>query len=137
MWRSVSAACCGAAAPLIVTGVVVLAVAMGIRYGLIESDVYSVGCVSSQREGALALCGIRDLIVQAFLQQRLGWLSLACALAAVVLRSRALAWIGWLSGLSGLVLYNFDLAAAGGLLSLLILARAPAQGGRGEAQCDG
>lgn len=137
MWRSVSKKCCGAAMSLIMTGLAVLAAAVGIRYGLIESDVYSVGCVSAPHEGPLTLCGIRDLIVHAFLQQRLGWLSLACALAAVVLRSRALAWMGWLSGVSGLVLYNFDLAAAGGLLSLLILARAPAQEGRGDAQCDG
>ena len=133
MWRNISLACGGAAIALLLSGLVVLVVAMSVRYGLIESEVYLGTCAGLAQDDSTRMCGVRSLIVQLFLHQRLGWLSLACGFAAVILRRRALAWLGWGSGLAGLVLYNFDLAAVGGLLSLLMLARAPAQGGRCEA----
>ncbi|THF66647.1 hypothetical protein E6C76_05415 [Pseudothauera nasutitermitis] len=72
--------------------------------------------------------------MQAFMYQRLGWLSLLCAALAFVLGWRALAWTGWLAGLAGLVWYSFEPAAVGALLALLALARE--QRGQAESQAD-
>lgn len=112
------------------TAVVVLAATLGIRYGLLENGLLPRDCSAS---GASALaCGFKWGLVQSFLDQRLGWASLVFGAAAFALAARRLAWIGWVLGLAGLVLYSFDPAAAGALLALLVLARPVAGQGRDE-----
>jgi hypothetical protein len=122
----------GAQIGLIVLSGLVLAAGLGIRYGWLESGFLPLDCGGSVAEGLSAWCGVKWLVVQSFLHQRLGWISLACGVAAFVSRRRGLGWIGWLTGLAGLVLYNFELAAVGAMLSLLLLVRGAAQGRRGE-----
>ena len=78
-------------------------------------------------------CTMKWLLVQTFHQQRMGWFSLACGGLAFVLSCRKLAWAGWLSGIGGLILYSYDTAAVGGLLSLLVLLR-PHKNGKGERE---
>lgn len=115
-------------------GLLAIAAAGAVRYGLVESGRLPADCGGSIAEGVRGWCGIKWLVLQSFAQQRLGWLSLACGVAAFASGRRGLAWAGWVSGLAGLVLYNFDLAAVGGLLALLVLARRPAQERRGKHQ---
>jgi hypothetical protein len=122
----------GVAQVLIGASAALLAGVLGIRYGLLESGLLPTDCGGSLDEGVAGWCGLKWLVVQSFIQQRLGWVSFACGLLAFASRRRAVAWGGWLTGLGGLVLYNFDLAAVGALLSLLVLAREAAQRGDGE-----
>jgi len=106
------------------SGLAVLVLAVGLRYGLLENGLLPRDCDAA---GAPALaCGFKWALVQSFLHQRLGIAGLVLGLAAFALSCRRLAWAGWLLGLAGLVLYNQDYAAVGGLLSMLVLAR-PAQ----------
>lgn len=119
---------------LLVASAVLLAAVLGVRYGLLEAGAFPLDCGGSLAEGLGAWCAAKWLLVQSFVHQRLGWLSLACGVAAFVLRHRPLAWGGWLSGLAGLVLYSFDPAAVGALLSLLVLARSGPQRRCGEEE---
>jgi hypothetical protein len=132
----------GITATVVAVGLAVVGSAAAIRYGLLESGRLPVDCGGSIAEGVRGWCGVKWLVLQSFTQQRQGWLSLLCGVTAFASGHRGLAWVGWLSGLAGLVLYNFDLAAVGGLLALLVLARVPAQKGcgkdqAGEQPCDG
>ncbi len=83
-----------------------------------------------------AACVFKDALVQSFLHQRLGWVSLAAGVLAFVLACRRLAWVGWLTGVAGLVLYSYDPAAVGGLLALLVLVGTDEQGRQGERESD-
>jgi len=100
----------------------VLAVAMAIRYGLIEPRDMGLACVEAVRPW---WCGPRDLLVYLSLEEIWGFASLAAGLAGIVIgaRGRALAWIGFTAGLVGLVLYNAGTAAAGLLLAIIGLLR--------------
>ncbi|MDD2874702.1 MAG: hypothetical protein RBT39_18070 [Azoarcus sp.] len=113
-----------------VAGLLVLLLAAGLRYGVIENGLLPRDCAVAGEDTSLA-CGLKWLLVQTFHQQRMGWLSLVCGGAAFLLSCRKLAWAGWLSGIGGLLLYSYDYAAVGGLLSLLVLLRAR-QNGYGE-----
>ncbi|WP_241762757.1 hypothetical protein [Aromatoleum aromaticum] len=119
---------------LVVASVVLLAAVFGLRYGLLEAGAFPLDCGESLAEGLGPWCATKWLLVQSFLDQRLGWLSFACGVAAFVLRYRPLAWGGWFGGLAGLVLYSFDPSAVGALLSLLVLARSGPQRRRGEEE---
>ena len=111
-------------------GLAFLIVVLGIRYGVIENGLLPRDCAAPGDESGMA-CTLKWLLVQTFHQQRMGWFSLACGGIAFMLSCRKLAWAGWLSGIGGLVLYSYDAAAVGGLLSLLVLLR-PRKDGQGE-----
>lgn len=108
-------------------GALVVAAVLGIRYGLLEAGAFPLDCSAALADVADARCAARWLLIESFLHQRLGWLSLGCGIASSLLRWRTLALAGWYSGLAGLVLYSFDPAAPGTLLSLLVLARGAPQ----------
>lgn len=129
MMRNYLHTCCGIGLRVAAAGALVLAVALGVRLGLLEAGYFPLDCTAEGAQGYELRCAVKQVLVQAFIFQRIGWVSLALGAAAFFLRRRAWAWGGWLSGITGLVLYNFDLAAAGALLSLLVLARTE---GRGE-----
>lgn len=118
------------ASMLVLVGVLVF------RYGVLEANVLPAECGGSIAEGLQGWCGVKWAIVQTFVHQRLGWLSLIAGIAAFFTRGRLLARLGWFSGLAGLVLYSFDYAAVGAMLSLLVLGRQLAQEGYGEQQAD-
>lgn len=112
-------------AAILLSALLVLGSACAVRYGLLESGVLPRDCTLPEAQGGM--CVFKTALVHSFLHQRMGWFSLACGGLAFVLGCRRLAWGGWLSGLAGLVLYSYDPAAVGMLLSLLVLAR-PEQG---------
>ncbi|MBR0565183.1 hypothetical protein J5J83_03510 [Azoarcus sp. L1K30] len=95
---------------------------LGLRYGAIENGLLPRDCTAAATAADLS-CSLKWALVQTFHQQRVGWFSLVCGCAAFMLSCRRLAWAGWLSGVAGLVLYSYDYAAVGGLLSLLVLLR--------------
>lgn len=111
---------------------VVAGVAMALRYGMLENGFLPQDC--SAADAPQALCAFKAVLLQTFVQQRMGWVSLACAVPAFLLSSRPLAWAGSLLGAAGLVLYSQEPAAVGALLSLLVLLRTREQGRRGKQQ---
>ena len=111
---------------IVVSGLVVVLIALGVRYGLLESGVLPRECGflgEVAGHASVLMCGFKWALVQSFLYQRLGWFSLLCGVAAFGFSSRRLAWLGWISGILGLVFYNYEGAAVGGMLSLLVLSR--------------
>ncbi len=125
MWRNILQKCGGAT--FIVATAAVLALALWLRYGLLEAGALPRDCGGSIAEGLGGLCGVKWALVQSFMQQRLGWVSLVCALLAFATGGRMAAWAAWLSGIAGLVLYSFEPAAVGLMLALLVLARRPTE----------
>lgn len=113
----------GSAAKLFAVGAAVLGLVLGLRYGALEAGIFPSNCGATLGESVSGVCVAKWLLIQTFMQQRLGWLSLVLGLAAFALNRRPLAWGGWVSGLAGLVLYSFDLSAVGAVLSLIVLAR--------------
>ena len=115
---------------VLVAGLAVLLIAAGLRYGVIENGLLPRDCAAPGQDSGLE-CTLKWLLVQTFHQQRMGWFSLVCGGLAFMLSCRKRAWAGWLSGIGGLLLYSYDYAAVGGLLSLLVLLR-PRKRGQGE-----
>ncbi|HRD34488.1 MAG TPA: hypothetical protein PLR02_09550 [Rhodocyclaceae bacterium] len=112
----------------------VLAFALVARYGLMESGWLPAECGGSLAEGVQGWCAAKWALIQSFLHQRLGWVSLVAGVLAFAVRSKGLALVGWFTGIAGLVLYSFDYAAVGAMLSLLVLARRFVQEGGREQQ---
>lgn len=127
----------GSAKKLIAASGVVLGIALWLRYGVLEAGVLPGNCGIPFGDGFYGWCAAKWLLVESFLHQRLGWLSLVLGAMAFALRRRSLAWGGWISGLAGLILYNFDFAAVGALLALLVLVRKRAPQGRSGQQESG
>ena len=123
----------GVAGPLIL-GALVAALALWFRHGLLEAGVLPRDCTVV--DAPFAACAFKDALVQTFLYQRLGWVSLAAGVLAFAFSCRRLAWAGWLCGVAGLVLYSYDPAAVGGLLALLVLVGADEQQRQGERESD-
>jgi hypothetical protein len=114
----------------VVAGAAVLALAWGLRYGLLEAGRLPVSCTGDAGWD----CRFKMALVWSFLGNKLGWLALGSGVLAFVSSYRPLAWLGWVSGLLGLVLYCFDASAVGGLAALLALIRAPQADAGGQQQ---
>ncbi|MDR2688923.1 MAG: hypothetical protein LBB76_04110 [Azoarcus sp.] len=93
-----------------------------LRLGVIENGLLPDDCGPGGTDGAL-VCTLTWLLVQSFLEQRLGMTALLFGALAFLTASRACAWLGWLAGVAGMVLYNHDYAVVGGLLGLCVLLR--------------
>jgi hypothetical protein len=109
------------------SGVVLGLALVALRYGVIENGLLPRDC--GPGEDSSWQCGLTWLLVQSFQAQRLGWFALACGGLGFASNVRLLAWIGWLSGIAGLVLYCPDYAAVGMLLGLFVLLREKATAG--------
>lgn len=121
----------GMTAPLL-AGALVAGLALWLRHGVLEAGVLPRDCTVAD---ASALgCLLKQALVQSFVDMRVGWLSLIAGALAFVRGARALAWVGWLCGVAGLVLYSYDPAAVGALLALLVLVRAHQQHGQGDGE---
>ncbi len=132
--RNILSKWCGAPRGLAVLSLLVLAFALVARYGLMESGWLPAECGGSLAEGVQGWCAAKWALIQSFLHQRLGWVSLVAGVLAFAVRSKGLALVGWFTGIAGLVLYSFDYAAVGAMLSLLVLARRFVQEGGREQQ---
>ncbi|MDR0736290.1 MAG: hypothetical protein LBF51_05580 [Zoogloeaceae bacterium] len=106
---------------LLLSGLCALGLALALRHCWVESEEMGAWC----RQTNDWRCVLRQGVIESFLHGRLGFLSGAAALLALGLRSRRLAWIGWMGGIMGLTLYCFEASAFAALLALLLLARPP------------
>ena len=96
-----------------------LALALGLRYGLLESEALAGRCGAPGVP--VALCALRDGVPLLFSHHGLGGTALVGGALGFFFRRRLPAWIGLVAGCAGLVLYDFEGAAVGGLLALLAL----------------
>lgn len=97
-----------------------LALAAAARYGLIEPADVTARCDGGAKE---ALCTVRAWIIQAFVNQRIGWVALALALFATVTGWRILAGAALFVACAGLILYTTELCAPAALLAALVFTR--------------
>jgi hypothetical protein len=95
---------------------------MALRYGVIENGLLPRNCGPGVMGSGLP-CGLTWLLTQSFHAQRLGIFALAFGVLGFLGGLRSCAWIGWLAGMAGLVLYSPDYAAVGALLGLFTLLR--------------
>ncbi len=104
-----------------------LGAALWARHALVEPAGLTATCDAAPWQDTL--CTLRSLVVQGFVQQRLGLLALLLALVAVATRWRWAAWPALASGSAALVLYCADIAAPAVLLAALVCVRpAPSAG---------
>lgn len=97
---------------------IVLAVVL--RHQLVEPLAIAHTCQATPWEGT---CALRTLLVEAFRQQGIGWVALVLALAALLVRRRALAALALALAGAGLVLYSAEPSSAATVVALLVLAR--------------
>lgn len=98
----------------------VLALAMAVRFLVIEPREMGLACVETERPW---WCASRDLLVLISIEGVWGLTALGAGAVAVVFRSRGPAWLAFGAGLAGLLLYNAASAAAGFLLGVIALLR--------------
>lgn len=116
------------------SGLAVAALALWFRHGLLEAGALPRDCTLA--DAPLMACTFKTALVQIFIDQRIGWVSLLAAGLALVPGWRGLAWAGWLCGVAGLVLYSYDPAAVGALLALLVLVGANEQDRERQGKAD-
>ena len=99
---------------------VCIAVSLAARYLLVEPAAFTAAC---ERDPWQAGCTLRTLVVEAFLQQRIGWVALAGAILATVSRRQWIASFALAAGCAGMVLYSTQTAAPAALLAALVMVR--------------
>jgi hypothetical protein len=96
------------------------ALMQAIRLLLVEPDEMAQTCLVDATQWP---CQIRNLAIQGFARHLYGPISIAAALLAWLGGIRVFAVVAMLSGMAGMVLYDFELAALGFTLGALLLAR--------------
>ena len=105
---------------LVLIGATALAMAAGARYGLIEPADIAARCGSGAQE---VWCTVRFWIIQAFVNQRIGWVALGLAALATVTAWRSVAGAALFVACAGLILYTTELCAPAALLAVLVFVR--------------
>lgn len=111
----------------------VLAVAMqAIRLLLVEPDEVARSCVAQAGQW---FCPMRDFVVQGFVHKWYGTVSLIAAVLAWLGGWAVCAVLAMITGMAGVVLYDFDMAALGLLLGALLLMRHASREQAAAADC--
>jgi hypothetical protein len=97
-----------------------LLLAAASRYGLIEPADIAARCDGGGEDG---WCTVRIWIIQAFVNQRIGWVALALAVFATVTARHRVAAAALFVACAGLILYTTELCAPAALLALLVFVR--------------
>lgn len=105
---------------VVLIGATALALAAAARHGLVEPADMTARCDGGAPD---AWCSVRAWTIQAFVNQRIGWVALALAVIATVKGWRSLAAAALFAACAGLILYTTELCAPAALLALLVFAR--------------
>ena len=105
---------------VVLIGATALALAAAARHGLIEPADVTARCDGGAQD---VWCSVRAWIIQAFVNQRIGWAALALAVIATVTGWRTLAGAALFVASAGLILYTTELCAPAALLAALVFAR--------------
>ena len=108
------------AAILVLICATALALAAAARHGLIEPADVTGRCDGGAQDG---WCTVRAWTIQAFVNQRIGWVALAMAVIATVKGWRTLAGAALFVACAGLILYTTELCAPATLLAMLVFVR--------------
>ena len=108
------------AATAIAVCALAFSLAAAARYLLIEPAHITYLCDSGSRE---AWCSMRSWIIQAFVHQRMGWVALALASAALLTGWLWIAAFALFISCAGLILYTTELCAPAVLLALIVVVR--------------
>jgi hypothetical protein len=122
--RSLSAGAARAIARIAAAGAIAYAAAAAVRYGLIEREDLGLLCQGARPPW---WCGMRLLIIQAFLHDVFGLSAVALAALAVWRRWALAATLAVVVGSFGMVLYGFTWSGVGVLGGALVLARLQGQ----------
>ena len=106
------------------TALVAAAAAAAVRYGLVEREDLGLLCQSAVPPW---WCGLRLLVIQAFLHDVFGLASVSLAALALARRSALAAVLAVAVGTVGMVLYGFTWSGIGVLGGALVLARLQGQ----------
>lgn len=103
------------------------AVALALRHAVVEPAEFAHGCDPNPWTG---WCAPRTLLLQTFVEQRVGWLALAAGVGALCSRraprlQRWLVRVALVCGCAGLILYSYEPSAVGVLLAALSLIGMP------------
>ena len=105
---------------VVLIGATALALAAAARHGLIEPADVTARCDGGAKDG---WCIVRAWIIQAFVNQRIGWAALTLAVIATVTGWRSVAGAALFVACSGLILYTTELCAPAALLAMLVFVR--------------
>ena len=105
---------------VVLIGATALALAAAARYGLVEPADMTARCDAGAQE---VWCSVRAWTIQAFVNQRIGWVALALAAIATLTGWRSLAGAALFAACIGLILYTTELGAPAALLALLVFVR--------------
>jgi hypothetical protein len=101
-------------------GALSAAAMLAIRYLVIEPDAVAQACLAY----SVGLqCKLRDAAIYGFSRQLYGPISLAAAVLGAIGALRPFAILAMMTGMAGVVLYDFDLSAVGLLLGALLYLR--------------
>ena len=107
-----------------------LGLALLLRHWVVEPTQLGHFCDPRPWEG---WCAARTLVIESFVQQRIGWLALAAGVAGFVTGRRWLARLALAAGAFGLVLYAYEPSAIGALLGGVVLVRSSRPSSRASA----
>ncbi len=105
---------------VVLIGATALALAAAARHGLIEPADMTARCDGGTQD---AWCSVRTWIIQAFVNQRLGWAALVLAVIATVTGWRSVAAAALFAACAGLILYTTEFCAPAALMALLVFVR--------------
>lgn len=105
---------------ILIIGAVASAVALGLRYGVVEPESVAATCLGQTPPG---WCWVRQALVVGFSRNLFALSSLVAGVLATATRFRWLAVIAIVMGVMGSILYRFELAGVGLLLGALVFAR--------------
>ena len=105
---------------VVLIGTTALALAAAARHGLVEPADITTRCDGGAQD---AWCSVRTWIIQAFVNQRIGWVALALAVIATVTGWRSIAAAALFAACAGLILYTTELCAPAALMALLVFVR--------------
>lgn len=105
---------------VVLIGTTALALAAAARHGLVEPADITTRCDGGSQD---AWCSVRTWIIQAFVNQRIGWVALALAVIATVTGWRSIAAAALFAACAGLILYTTELCAPAALMALLVFVR--------------
>ncbi|MGZ5917323.1 MAG: hypothetical protein ACXWJ4_08375 [Methyloceanibacter sp.] len=101
-------------------GIVAVALALFLRYGLIQNTPIGLACEAGDRSFT---CMVRLAAILLFARSIFGWTALAAAIVQLTRPNRIAFGIGLIAAALGLVLYNLRLSALAVALLALSLAR--------------
>jgi hypothetical protein len=112
------------------SGFLIAALALSARFGMMESTWAASACLEGAFPSGLegGLCHLRNTLPLLFIHHRLSGIAFLCGVLACAALWKGrhvavpiLAWVAWLGGIAGAILYGTDYGVIAGLLGMSCL----------------